>query len=82
VETFGYTSSRARGLDSKRTKEGKQELLGAGQPLRVVCSQEGAYEDLEEQRRDGVARNGIECIFVLRAANGPRHIISLRSPSE
>jgi hypothetical protein len=59
-----------RGLDGKRTKEGKQELLGAGQPLRVVCSQEGAYEALEEQRRDGVARNGIGCTFVPRAANG------------
>jgi len=36
-----------------------------------VCSQERAYETLEEQRRDDVARNGIECISVPRATNGP-----------
>jgi len=72
----------ARRLDGKRTKEGKQELLGAGQPLRVACSQEGAYEASEEQRRDCVARNGIGCAFVPRAANGPRHIIPLRFPLE
>ena len=72
----------ARGLDGKRTKEGKQDLLGAEQPLRVACNQEGAYKASEEQRRDCVARNGIECAFVPRAANGPRHIIPLRSPIE
>ena len=51
----------ARELDGKRTEEGKKEPLRAEQPLRVACSQEGAYEDSEEQRRDGVARNEIEC---------------------
>ena len=76
----------ARELDSKRTKEGKQELLRAGQSLRVVCSQEGAYEALDEQRRDGVARNGIGCAFVPIAANGLQHIVhlalSIRTGSE
>jgi len=37
----------ARGLDGKRTEEGKKESVGAEQPLRVACSQEGAYEALE-----------------------------------
>ena len=70
----------ARGLDGKRTEEGKQELLGAEQSLRVECGQEGAYEALEKQRRDGVARDGIGSTFAPRTANGPRHIIPLRSP--
>ncbi len=51
----------ARELDGKRTEEGKKKSLGTEQPLRVACSQEGAYEGSEEQRRDGVTRNGIEC---------------------
>jgi len=61
----------ARGLDGKRTEEGKKESVGAEQPLRVACSQEGAYEALEGQRRDGVVRNGIGCTSVPRAADGP-----------
>ena len=72
----------ARGLDGKRTEEGKQELLGAEQSLRVECGQEGAYEALEKQRRDDVARDGIGSTFAPRMANGPRHIIPLRSPLE
>jgi len=51
-------------------------MLGAGQPLRVVCSQEGAYEAVEEQRRDGAACSGIGCTFVPRAAYGPRYSVS------
>jgi len=61
----------ARELDGKRTKKGKQELLRAEQPLRVACSQERAYEASEKQRRDCVARNGIERAFVPRAADEP-----------
>ncbi len=72
----------ARELNDKRTKKGKQNLLRAEQSLRVACNQEGAYEASEKQRRDCVTRNEIECAFVSRAANGPRHIISLRSPIE
>jgi hypothetical protein len=60
-----------RRLDDKRTEEGKKESVGAKQPLRVACSQEVAYEALEGQRREGVARNGIGCTSVPRAANGP-----------
>jgi len=37
----------ARGLNDKRTEEGKKESVGAEQPLRVACSQEKAYEALE-----------------------------------
>jgi hypothetical protein len=57
-------------------------IVGGWVTPEVVCSQEGAYEALEEQRRDGAARSGIECTFVPRAANGPRYIIPLRSPLE
>jgi len=71
VETSGCTSFQGiQRVDwTAREQEGKLELLGAGQSLRVGCSQEGAYEALEEQRRDGVARDGIGCTFVPRAAN-------------
>ena len=72
----------ARELNGKRTKEVKQELLRAGQFLRVACSQERAYEASVKQRRDCVARNEIERAFVPRATNGPRHIIPLRFPLE
>jgi hypothetical protein len=72
----------ARGLNDKRTKKGKQELLGVEQSLRVACSQEGAYKASKEQRRDCVTRNGIGCAFVPRATNESRHIIPLRSPIE
>jgi hypothetical protein len=57
----------ARELNGKRTEKGKKESVRAEQPLRVACSQEGAYEALEGQRRDDVARNGIECTSVPRA---------------
>jgi len=84
VETSGCTSFQGiQRVDwTAREQEGKLELLGAGQSLRVGCSQEGAYEALEEQRRDGVARDGIGSTFAPRTANGPRHIIPLRSPLE
>jgi len=72
----------ARGLNDKRTKKGKQELLRVEQSLRVACSQEGAYEASKEQRRDCVTRNEIGCAFVPRATNESRHIIPLRSPIE
>lgn len=52
----------ARGLDDKRTEKRKKKPLRVEQPLRVACCQEGAYEDLERQRRDNVTRNRIECI--------------------
>ncbi len=52
----------ARELDDKRTEKRKKEPLGAKQPLRIACCQEGTYEDLERQRRDDVTRNEIECI--------------------
>jgi len=52
--------------------------LRAKQLLRVACSQKRAYEASVEQRKDCVARNRIERVFVPRAANGSRHIISLR----
>jgi len=67
----------ARGLNDKRTEEGKKESVGAEQPLRVACSQEKAYEALEWQRRDGVARNGIGCTFMPRATDEPWHIVHL-----
>jgi len=51
--------------------------LGAEQLLKVACSQEGAYEGSEEQRKGSVAPNGFGCTFVQRAANGPRRIIHL-----
>ena len=72
----------ARELNGKRTKKGKQNLLRTEQFLRVACNQERAYEASEKQRRDCVTRNEIECAFVPRATNEPRHIIPLRSSIE
>lgn len=59
-----------RELDGKGTEEGEKESVGAEQPLKIACNQEGAYEALEAQRRDGMACNGIGCISVPRAADG------------
>ena len=61
----------ARELNGKRTEKEKKESMGAEQFLRVACSQQEAYEALKGQRRDDVARNGIGCTSVPRAADGP-----------
>ena len=80
VETSGYTSTRGiQRVDwtAREQRRGKRKSLRAEQPSRVACSQEGAYEASEKQRRDDVARNRIGCTFVSRAANEPRHKIHL-----
>ncbi len=58
-------------------KEEKTEIVESWIISEIVCSQEKTYEVLEKQRRDDATRSEIECIFVPRATNESRYIISL-----
>lgn len=64
-------------IERQENREGERETIESWAILEGACSLKKACEALEEQRKDDVTRNEIECIFISTTTNRPGHIIYL-----